>query len=677
MKKTNFMLPALLMAGVLCGCGDDAADSGRPAAGNGVNFALDQVTTRAAFDDNNRLQINWTSGDKVRIFCDEAEDVKQADYEVAEPTDPDNKHTSKLKYNANGLAWGTDDGTHNFYAVYPADDGKVSVSDGVATFKVNYNQTCTVNGTADADGHYSTTPDMTNAYMVANLSTKPVELVNLSFRPIMTTLEVTVRGRETQNTGTVTITGISVVNKHIQYTGNGEFSYDIANSKILLANTNESENRTGTIFVGVKDNENSFIDLEPGQSITFTVFLPPVAIGADNPVDVRVHATGDTEQTITIKGQNDVNGKAMEFPASSKGAIKLAYFPTVTIATGNNWITPLDDDIYVSQMSIPGTHDAGTGDGTTFSAGKTQELTLDEQFEMGIRAFDLRPAINASKQMILCHGLVPTTFQWDQVMERFKYYLKENPGEFIIAIIRHEDEYQGTSITHWTDENKDEKWQPAMQEKLETMKATINPSTNESYTIDFRPDLTIGEMRGKILFMCRSWTAYNNDGPIVGGYHGWSHSKDCAEVDIWGPSSTVGTLNIQDCYNRDEAGTSDNNEYLELKWQAVNNSLEKSRYFHTNPLMVNRWSYNHTSGYTSYTNGIFESSTDGYRNNAANINIKFYNKITSSDWEGSTGIILSDFVGARKSGNYTVYGDLLPQAIINNNYKYRMKRKGE
>ena len=57
--------------------------------------------------------------------------------------------------------------------------------------------------------------------------------------------------------------------------------------------------------------------------------------------------------------------------------------------------------------------------------------------------------------------------------------------------------------------------------------------------------------------------------------------------------------------------------------------------------------------------------------------IKFYNKITSTDWVGSTGIILSDFVGARRSGNFTVYGDLLPQAIINNNYKYRMKRKGE
>ena len=89
--------------------------------------------------------------------------------------------------------------------------------------------------------------------------------------------------------------------------------------------------------------------------------------------------------------------------------------------------------------------------------------------------------------------------------------------------MRHEDEYSGTSLTHWANENTHEKWAPAMLEKLNVMKNTINPSTNQSYTIDFRPDLTVGEMRGKILFMCRSWTKYNDAGPVVGGYHDWSH----------------------------------------------------------------------------------------------------------------------------------------------------------
>ena len=64
-------------------------------------------------------------------------------------------------------------------------------------------------------------------------------------------------------------------------------------------------------------------------------------------------------------------------------------------------------------------------------------------------------------------------------------------------------------------------------------------------------------------------------------------------------------------------------------------------------------------------------------NDAANNNIKLYNYINSTTWCGSTGIVLMDFVGAHTSGKHTVYGDLCPQAIIDNNYKYRMKRKGE
>lgn len=688
----------MIAGGMLCACSDNSGDNNnRPEAGNTVNFALGSMPNRTVFDQNNKYQINWQDGDKVRIFCDEAEDVKQADYNVRE-IDDSKKNNAKLEYNENGLAWGSDDATHNFYAVYPADNNKVSVSNGIATFKINYNQTCTVQGTADANGHYTTTPDMTNAYMVAKLSTKPIDQVTLNFAPIMTTLEITVKGRETANTGAVTITGVSIISNNVNYTNDGVFYYDIAKGTMAESGANDATTtstttNSTTIFVGVKNNDDSFVDIEPGQSITFTVFLPPVAIGADNPVDVRVHATGDVEQTVTIKGQNDANGNPMEFAASSKGAITLANFPTETVASGNNWITPLDDNIYVSQLSIPGTHDAATGDGTDYSIGKTQELTLDQQFEKGIRAFDLRPAYQDGA-MNIYHGIVSTTFEWGQVMERFKYYLSKAPGEFIIVIMRHEEDSY-SAISGASDSQK-EAWQNAMSERMESIKNDINPTTKESYVVDFRPDLTIGEMRGKILFLCREWTKYNNDGPIVGGYMGWSHSKDGAEVSIYGPSGSAGTLNIQDCYAPSESGdwgglitgslinNSTNKPLVQnfptVKWNAIENLLKKSMEFHKQANLINRWSINHTSGYVGgRTAGIYHSTstTDGYRENAANNNIKLYNMLQSVDWTGSTGIILSDFVGARTSGNYTVYGDLLPQTIIDNNYKYRMKRKGE
>lgn len=681
MKRKFMPLAAgLLLTGITCGCSDhNEPGTERPAAGTAINFALSgDQSSRTVYDENDTYQINWVNGDKIRIYCDEAEDVTNADYEVIEPIDDTNKHASTLKYNENGLKWGSED-MHHFYAVYPADDSRVSVSNGIATFKLNQNQVCTA-GDADANGHYATQPDMQNAYMVANLTTAPVENVYLTFKPVMTTLNITVRGRNI-NEDKVTITGISIVNNNVRSSdvSNGEFKYDIANRQMVNSGTS-SNTTTETTFVRIKDkNGNYYLDLESEQSVTFTVFLPPLSIDAANQVDVRVHATGETTQEVTIGGNADKNGNTVEYAASSKGNLILPNFPSKKDDDTNNWITPLDDNIYVSQLSIPGTHDAATGDGTNYNLGlgQTQERTLDEQFEMGVRAFDLRPAVN-DNDIILCHGIIATTFVWDQVMECFKYYLKTNPGEFIIVIMRHEDEY----------DNGNSQWGDLMQTKLQTIKNTINSSTNESYTIDFRPDLTIGDLRGKILFLCRDWTKYNDNGPTVGGYMGWSHNKDGAEVSIYGPNGTAsGTLNIQDCYAPSESGdwnTANSKALVQnfptVKWNAIETLLNKSMDFHTNPTFVNRWSINHTSGYVGSIWGLVGTSistTNGYRENAANNNVRFYNKITGADWQGSTGIIISDFVGARTSGSYTVYGDLLPQAIIDNNYKYRMKRKGE
>lgn len=44
--------------------------------------------------------------------------------------------------------------------------------------------------------------------------------------------------------------------------------------------------------------------------------------------------------------------------------------------TGSNWMSELPDDAYVAQVSIPGTHDSATGNGTTMdSFARTQEIS--------------------------------------------------------------------------------------------------------------------------------------------------------------------------------------------------------------------------------------------------------------------------------------------------------------
>ena len=59
------------------------------------------------------------------------------------------------------------------------------------------------------------------------------------------------------------------------------------------------------------------------------------------------------------------------------------------------WMKGLEDDMLVSSLSIPGAHDAATGEGLFAPPGfgRTQSLNLKELWECGVRAFDLRPAV--------------------------------------------------------------------------------------------------------------------------------------------------------------------------------------------------------------------------------------------------------------------------------------------
>lgn len=673
--KTNaiYLLTLALFAGVVSSCVDEDINGDKDVNVKGIKFGLSSQRTKTVYDDKDPYQINWVNGDQIKIFCAEAESAKSALYNVTPASTANNGTIANA--GSDVLQWGGDGLLHNFYAIYPGTAEGVKVSeDGIATFPINRNQKCTVTTTNGYGADVVAKPDMKNALMVAYKATEPTDnKVGLAFKPIMTTLEIVVKGPSSNiNSSNARVTGVSIVST-IKTTSSetGEnFKYDIANAAISgSAGTGTPSTKSETTFISLVDaNGNaSYVDLANGHTLTLTAFLPPMseahAAAMKRQVKVRVHITGNAELTASIK-TNDPKSDAWttQIAPSTKKKITLPAIPS-TSQVGNNWITPLDDNIYVSQLSIPGTHDAATGDGTTYSIGKTQELTLDQQFEIGIRVFDLRPAVKKN-DLKLCHGIVETTFAWDQVMERFKYYLSEHPGEFIIALIRHEDEA----------DNKNSSWGSIMQTKLESLKAETNPKTNESYTADFKPDLTVGELRGKILFLCRDWTKYNNDGPVVGGYTGWSHSPSGSEVSIYSRTVT-GTMNIQDCYSPSEDGQSkwyDTGKFPEIKWNGIKTLLDKSMSFHTNPEMVNRWSVNHTSGYVGWA-----STTNGYRENAANNNIKLYNYINSTTWCGSTGIVLMDFVGAHTSGSYTVYGDLCPQAIIDNNYKYRMRRKGE
>ena len=176
--------------------------------------------------------------------------------------------------------------------------------------------------------------------------------------------------------------------------------------------------------------------------------------------------------------------------------------------------------------------------------------------------------------------------------------------------------------------------------------------------MEWRPDITIDESRGKLILISRfngSWD--------YGCFTGWSHDAAGSATTVRNASGTIsGTMYVQDYYNSSSH---------DAKFTSIKKYLDIAQQFHTNDAMKNHWMLNHISGYARI------SSTYTYRANAAAQNPKVIEYLNNRTYPGSTGILLFDYSGAATSGSYNVQGDIMLQTVIDNNYKYRMKRKGE
>ena len=331
-------------------------------------------------------------------------------------------------------------------------------------------------------------------------------------------------------------------------------------------------------------------------------------------------------------------------------------FLTIILAWGmfsgvkaDNWMARISDDAYFAQVSIPGTHDAGTGEGFVWGVfvdpyGRTQQLSLSEQWAIGVRAFDLRPAVSSGK-LVVFHGILETKISFADAMKLIADSLKQNPSETAVVFIRHEDD-NGSDFTTW----------------CQLMRELLDSDFLDGMMADYDPQATLGDMRGKMLLLSRN----QYDGTPVGGYiTGWTHSSVLSEEQK--PRITNGTktgvLYVQDFYEVTAEGA------MTTKLAAIEQILKITTRKHLSALIQQSWAINHASGYTE------SASTNGIRDNAAQTNKFIIDYMSNPDHYGPTGIIMMDFAGTDVSSGYNTLGAQLVQTIIDNNFRYTPKER--
>ena len=299
-----------------------------------------------------------------------------------------------------------------------------------------------------------------------------------------------------------------------------------------------------------------------------------------------------------------------------------------------DWLDLVRDETKVCKLSIPGTHDTMTGMGFYQPLLKyvfnqtaiSQVSTLEEQMNSGLRFFDIRPVVStdtvAKKRILrLTHGIseLDVTFEW--TIDQLQSYLKAHPTEFFICKLQFDNGFED------------------QKDLYSLLSDVLHMSKYKGLFFEnWRPDITVGEMRGKILWLSRYDLRLLNEiyhYPIV--YCDWPDEDPDIEEDL-NPEAqrNCAMYNMDDptvmakLYKQDYYKTT-TEKRMKNKQKTVIDMMHSAR--EANASDENIWIVNHCSAYT-------EVSPRGYITNAANLHPLVVEDLQK--YEGTVGITPMD-----------------------------------
>lgn len=193
------------------------------------------------------------------------------------------------------------------------------------------------------------------------------------------------------------------------------------------------------------------------------------------------------------------------------------------------WMKEVDGETRICKLSIPATHDSGALEGGKLL--QTQDISLEEQLNIGIRGFDIRLKAEEGKLRIY-HGTARQSVTWSEdVLPLFLDFLKKHPSETLIVSVKCEGG------------NKD------AYKKL--LSKSISTSEYQKYFVDnFSKDITLDDCRGKILFIHRDEVMENYPGVYC---YGWEDNVTC-QMTFRGSNGKEAVVSLQDEYQHRYAG---------------------------------------------------------------------------------------------------------------------------
>ncbi|KZZ91354.1 PLC-like phosphodiesterase, TIM beta/alpha-barrel domain protein [Ascosphaera apis ARSEF 7405] len=317
----------------------------------------------------------------------------------------------------------------------------------------------------------------------------------------------------------------------------------------------------------------------------------------------------------------------------------------------SRWMESLRDDLMLSALSIPGTHNSPTCYKAPPSV-RCQAVSVREQLEHGVRFLDLRMhpdhAVGGNDErdkLVLVHSVFPISFSgkktFRRLLEDIEDFLRRNPSEALLVSIKregpgHHNDQQLSRVLYEHYANNNDLW----------------------YTKPTIP--TLGEARGKIVLLRRFNIAdhlkkeWNGEGWGIDAT-GWADNTPHALC-------KSGTICIQDFYEIPKA------DHITEKVEYIKGQIRRAAMVKHRDAAIRAAICDRTSLCLScplYINFLSASNFWKLRTWPKDIAAKVNPQVTdylarehtSDEGDWSTGILVCDWVG--RSGDWTLVKSII------------------
>lgn len=737
--KRNLVLLSGMFLTALVGCTDDVIDNDKTVDnpvkegteilfGSSVSTDVDDVMaksseTRTVYGDRTGtgVPVYWDpNGDEVAIFCAQASQPANRLVNYIVKPEAENSYNSgsveKVNPEEAGLQWGSAD-EHRFYAFYPASAVKAADEDdqnGVITANIPENQRPVSWREGEIDGvkTYFGLPDMNNAYMYAFTTCKRSEVaegstIDLQFKNLVTVLDITVQGPSTGEPITVTNINVDAVDgKNLILTG--DFNCNIRTAKdnsdevtAECSATGETSQVRNRISIPCYDSaKDDFIKLSVGEQLNVKAYLIPD--------DEEDHLIQPRQLQISVATLNGAAKKRTLAKAQIEphkiNRVRLDHL----VAGGTNyWMSSLDKDIYLSELSIPGSKFSYlTAANDAFPV--YQGATISQQFLDGVRAFIVQVGARATYN-------ATRSGDWPWYNYSYEYSDATLPidggngqtlvnaiNDIAVGLAQAETELKDRNLecavvmltysgggnvqVNFTGnpENRadvntvggaDNVWMDAIEHELKDLSGEAG---NRIYRGTIDANTTLDDVKGKIIFKVN----YNTDAQanhmsadagVPALFSRWMSNSTMTTVPLrYGSANPNVTANLSWMYH-EATHVGSNTEITQVnKESEVTSVLQNSVNAYLENDAHNIW-YMVDAGGTFYEGA---ESNEGVVNLTEWLNPIVRQTLQTRGQNAATGLVFFNFADKQTDSGVKYETNELIQTIIDNNFKFSLRKRG-